>query len=47
MIVGTNPRPEGATFKVSCCANSCKAVPDTDVMQLSTAAQLIPASSEH
>lgn len=47
MIVGTNPSPEGATFKVSCCANSCKAVPDTEFMQLSTAAQLIPASSEH
>lgn len=47
VIVGTNPSPEGATFKVSCCANSCKAVPDTDFMQLSTAAQLIPTFSEH
>jgi hypothetical protein len=46
-MVGTNPSPKGASFKVSSCAISCKVVPAVDFMQLSTAAQLIPNFSEH
>jgi hypothetical protein len=47
VMVGTNPSPKGASFKVSACAISCKVVPTVDLMQLSTAAQLIPTFSEH
>jgi hypothetical protein len=47
VMVGTNPSPEGASFKVFSCASSCKEVPAVDLMQLLTMGQLIPTFWEH